>query len=173
MAMRQLSAKKPKHLLAYGPAPAVLHGAAQAAALRGGAARHGQRCGQPAGHLYDTPRREQPGPGDLAACLRRGAHGLHLRPGVLAPSGYTQTHGQEWLRRSLFDIRRDLFAHCRRCPSAGSTTAAGRRRHELFHQRRGHHLGRAEQQLCHGHPELHPDVGHACAALRPQLAGSP
>ena len=53
-------------------------------------------------------------------------------------------------RRWSIDIRRDLSRpHSRGCRCAFFDSTAPRRRHELLHQRRGHGLGGAQQQLCH------------------------
>ena len=73
-------------------------------------------------------------------------------------------------QKVLFDIRRDLFAHLQTLPLRFFDTQPPRRRHELLHQRRGHHLRRPEQQLRHGDPELYPGGGHADHAVHPQLA---
>ena len=62
--------------------------------------------------------------------------------GALSTLGYTQIMVRA-AQKILQDIRRDLF---------------------------GHDLGRAEQQLCGGHPDLYSGRRHAAFAVRPQLA---
>ena len=89
--------------------------------------------------------------------------------GALCTLGYSQLMVRA-AQKILREIRGDLFAHLQTLPLQFFDTHRKGDLMSLFHQRRGHRFRRAQQQLCHGHPDLCAGRGHAGAAVCAQLA---
>ena len=133
-----------------------------------------QRAGQPAGHLHDQAGRQRRSgkrqrPAYLAA--RRGADRGHLRRGRAV---YLGLHPDSWCaprRRSCTTSAATCSHTCRRCRCHFFDTHRNGDLMSLLHQRCGHDLGRAEQQLCAASSRRFIQVvGTLRFAVRAQLA---